>query len=218
MRKAKLKGFSLIEMLVVMAIIGLVMAVAYPQYQVVSHSNLRLSTRQLAGAIKYLYARAALDKKPWRLAMDFEKNKYWGERLTENSNIQEQVEKKNKDNWVKPESISSFKPGGWTSNISPATNTVEYVKTSTITLKETPLPKGVIFRDVRVIGRDKIAENIGYIYFSPYGGVERAIIHLKHEKHNWVYTLVTKPLSGRVAIFDKDLEIENVPMTGRVRE
>ena len=80
-KNQKLSGFTLIELMIVIFIIGLVAAIAYPQYQILSRANLRETSRKLAGTIRYLYARAIIDKKPWRLAIDMESNRVWAERL-----------------------------------------------------------------------------------------------------------------------------------------
>lgn len=212
----KKDGFTLLEMMIVMIIMGLITALAYPQYQVVSHSNLRLASRQLAGAIRYLHTRAVLDKKNWRLAIDFDKNRYWGERLEP---LVESEEEKSPadDSWAKLENAQTD-----TYTLTPTAKEVEtfnqWQKVNTAVLKETRLPKGVVFLDMRALGRDTVNAGLGYIYFSPYGGVERAVFHLKHEKHDWVYTIVTKPLSGRVAVFDDYRDIELTPITSSVVE
>jgi len=177
---ASKSGFTLIEIMIVMVIIGLVAALAYPQYQIVSRANLRETSRKLAGSIRYLYARSIMDKKPWRLALDMDKNQVWAERLEPRTDG----------------------PG------------YEYVKTRTGALKNIALPQGVMIRDVRVLGREVNEHGVEYIYFTPYGGVERAVVHLAHENHRWVFSLVTKPLSGRVAIFDYDVDIERSQIEG----
>jgi len=173
-------GFTLLEMMIVVVIIGLVAALAYPQYQIVSRANLRETSRKLAGTIRYIYARSIMDKKPWRLAFDMDKNQVWAERLEPRTDG----------------------PGN------------EYVMAKLGSLKKIALPEGVMIRDVKVLGREASQQGVEYIYFTPYGGVERAVVHLVHENHRWVFSLVTKPLSGRVAIFDYDVDIEREPMEG----
>ncbi len=171
-------GFTLIELMIVVLIIGMVTAIAYPQYQILSRANLRETSRKLAGTIRYLYARAILDKKSWRMVIDIQENRIWAERLD-------------------PQEDG---PG------------LEYIKTQTAGLRRIRIPAGVVIRDVKVLGRATQSSDVEYIYFSPYGGVERAVIHLMHEKRGWVFTLATKPLSGRVAIFDHDVDIEPAPI------
>ena len=218
-------GFTLIELMLVVLLMGMIMANAYPQYQVVSYANLRESSRKVAGTIRYLYARAILDKKEWRLAIDFENNKYWGERLEDKVDLELEDEGEEKDEnspfnaeWAKLEDIneSEYSLDGSAREVEEELK--EWTKVSTAVLKEARLPKGVQFKDMRALGKDQVTEQIGYIYFSPYGGVERAVIHLAHENHKWVYTLVTKPLSGRVAVFDEDKDIELVPILGQMEK
>lgn len=205
------RGFTLLEMMIVMIIMGLITALAYPQYQLVSHSNLRLASRQLAGTIRYLYARAVLDKKPWRLAVDFDNKTYWGERL-ETPEMPQEEKKTSDESWAKLETVKTD-----TYTLTPTPNQVEsfnkWQKMNTTVLKRTRLPKGVVFLDMRAVGRDTVNSGVNYLYFSPYGGVERAVLHLRHEKHEWVYTIITKPLSGRVAVFDDYRDIELTPTT-----
>jgi len=176
--RSRRDGFTLIELMIVMMIIGLVGAIAYPQYQVLSRANLRETSRKAAGTIRYLYARAILDKKAWRLALDMDDNRMWAERLEKNE-----------------------EGAG-----------LEYKKMKTRVLRRITIPDGVKIRDVRVLGRDERTDGIEYIYFNPYGGTERAVIHLMHENERWVFTLATKPASGRVAIFDHDVDIELTPI------
>jgi len=180
-KREKSGGFTLIELLLVVLIIGMIAAIAYPQYKVVSRANLRETSRKLAGTIRYLYAKAAMEKKQWRLAIDLDNNRIWPERLEPREDA----------------------PGE------------EFVPASIGSVKQVVLPRGVRVRDVRVVGRSPVERGMEYIHFSPYGGVERAVIHLEHDNHEWVFSLVTKPMSGRVAIFDHEADIEQFQMGER---
>jgi prepilin-type N-terminal cleavage/methylation domain-containing protein len=68
-------------------------------------------------------------------------------------------------------------------------------------LKPTKLPEGVFFKDVYVehlenpVDGGKVA-----IHFFPNGYVEEAIINLKNEDEDVIYSLKTNPISGRVDI------------------
>jgi len=173
-KSAQPRGFTLIEMMLVVMIIGMISAIAYPQYQVLSRANLRATSRKLAGTIRYLYARSVMDKKYWRLAFDMDEKKVWAERLE----------------------LTEDGTGK------------EFVKTDTANLRRLKIPSGVLIRSIQVAGRDMKENGIEYINFNPFGGVERAAIYLMHGNGKWVFTLATKPMSGRVAIFEHDVEID----------
>lgn len=178
--RSKSGGFTLIELIIVIFIIGLISAIAYPQYKILSRANLRETSMKLAGTIRYLYARAIMDKKYWRLAIDLDQNQIWSERLDK----------------------------------SPDGAGLTFIPTTTRGMKKIILPKGVEFRDVEVSGRNLRTNGIEYINFSPYGGVDKASIHLKHHEEEWVFTLATKPFTGRVAIFDHDVDVDLTPIEG----
>ncbi len=88
-----------------------------------------------------------------------------------------------------------------------------FAKVETAGLRRIKIPSGIVIRDVEVVSRELRDSGVEYINFSPYGGVERAAIHIMHENHKWVFTLATKPMSGRVAIFDHDVEVDLKPLS-----
>jgi len=71
------KGFTLLEIIVVMFIIGLFLFFAVPKFQDLTQVNLKSASRNLTGTIKYLYNEAAFKKKIYRLVFDLENNEYW---------------------------------------------------------------------------------------------------------------------------------------------
>ena len=71
------KGFTLLELLVVMFLIGLFSYFAVPKFQDLTQVNLKSASRNLIGTIKYLYNEAAFKKKIYKLVFDLENNEYW---------------------------------------------------------------------------------------------------------------------------------------------
>ncbi len=71
------RGFTLIELVVVLVILGVVALVALPRLGGFADSYLRSSARRLAGMIRYTQSRAALSGKEYRLYYDLDKGEYW---------------------------------------------------------------------------------------------------------------------------------------------
>ncbi len=80
----KNNGFTLLEILVVMLIIGAFFFVAVPKFQDLTEVNLKSASRNLTATIKYIYNEAAFKKNIHRLAFDIEAGEYWVETLQGN--------------------------------------------------------------------------------------------------------------------------------------
>jgi general secretion pathway protein H len=72
-------GFTLVEILVVLAIFGLVMALGMRGFRTLAKSDLRSSSAHLSGAIRFLFDRASTTGKVHRLVIDVGDGKYWAE-------------------------------------------------------------------------------------------------------------------------------------------
>lgn len=70
------KGFSLIEIMVVVAIIALVGAVVIPQLSYIAGVELKSSARTLAGTIRITYATAITSRNHYRLVFDLNEHSY----------------------------------------------------------------------------------------------------------------------------------------------
>lgn len=64
------RGFTLIELVVVLAIIGMVMALVFPRLPSSESENLKVSARTLASTLRYLQDRAATGRTTYYLLMD----------------------------------------------------------------------------------------------------------------------------------------------------
>ena len=80
-------GFTLLELLVVILIIGAFFFVAVPKFQDLTEVNLKSASRNLTATIKYLYNEAAFKKNIYRMAFDVENGEYWIETLNENEYV-----------------------------------------------------------------------------------------------------------------------------------
>lgn len=64
------RGFTLLELVVVLAILALVTLVVYPRLPTTEAANLRGAARSLAATLRYLGDRAAIGKAHYRLHLD----------------------------------------------------------------------------------------------------------------------------------------------------
>ncbi len=75
----KNEGFTLIEILVVMVLIGSIIFIAVPRFKNLADVNLKSTSRTLSGTIKYLYNESVFKKNIYKLAFDLDNQEYWVE-------------------------------------------------------------------------------------------------------------------------------------------
>jgi len=69
------KGFTLLELLVVMSIVGIILAVALPRFSFFDDISVRRDTRQMAGLIRYLNEAAVTKKLYYRVKFNIERGR-----------------------------------------------------------------------------------------------------------------------------------------------
>src|SRR5256885_591462 len=79
-RRRRTRGMTLVEIMVVVAIIGMIMGASVYGFRSIAKSELRSSSAKLAGAIRYCFDRAVTTGAYFRLVLDIDGNKYWAER------------------------------------------------------------------------------------------------------------------------------------------
>jgi general secretion pathway protein H len=72
-------GFTLIEVIVVILVMALMATIGVKGFRSITKSNLRESAAHLSGAIRYLFDRASITGKHYRLVIDLNDGKYWPE-------------------------------------------------------------------------------------------------------------------------------------------
>src|SRR5512146_2092055 len=72
-------GFTLIEVLVALLVVSLIVTIGVKGFRSVAKSNLRENAAHLSGAIRYLFDRASITGKYYRLVIDLNDGKYWPE-------------------------------------------------------------------------------------------------------------------------------------------
>ena len=96
--KRRPSGFTLLEVMIALAIIGLLLGIAIPTVQSVTAVELKSQARQFRGLVREVYARAVFSGKTHRLVLDLARNSYWVEKSEEEVRLtrlkQEDIENK----------------------------------------------------------------------------------------------------------------------------
>ena len=73
------KGFTLIELSMVLVILSLAIAIAVPRLMDIGEIRARGAMRRLQGLVRYLFNESVFRKRAFQLHIDLEKNEYWVE-------------------------------------------------------------------------------------------------------------------------------------------
>jgi prepilin-type N-terminal cleavage/methylation domain-containing protein len=79
------RGFTLIELTVVIVILGVMLALIIPRLGELGEANLKKSCRHLTGMIRFLHDESQATKDEYRLRFDVHEGRYWVEVLNKMS-------------------------------------------------------------------------------------------------------------------------------------
>ncbi len=195
------RGFTLLEIMIVLALVGIFTAIAIPTFRSITGSKLKSSANQMLGLIRDTYARASLSGKTARIVFDLETNEYWVEESADNvivkSQKEEEIEQEERER--DPEAVKNIK--------NPDFKAVE----DELGQKQ-KLPEDVYFRSVWIDRfEERVTKGQVALYFFPDGFTEEAQIVLSDDPAgNRLYDLIVEPLTGTVLIEDHELPIEKI--------
>lgn len=192
-------GFTLIEILIVVALIGLIMSVAVPNATLALKVNLSNSSRELATTIRASYDEAILKGTVFRIGFDLEKKQYWVEQGDKDYLIrtpdQSEEEQKRLSRLTDAERKEKQKE--------------PFVMARGITKEKKNLPKGVKFKDiVTAHTKGPTTGGVVYAHVFPHGFVEKLVIHLQ-DSYDRESTLIVNSVSGKSRLFERYVADEN---------
>ena len=214
------RGFTLIEIMVVVAVILLVSASAVRGMRSLAKSDLRHASVNLSGAMRYLFDRASITGKQHRLVIDLGAGKYWAEVSEDRFYVpreketvlirnKEAEEREEEDRKAKEEAERTQGRGFDAAAIQ--ADEFKPKRPRFAAFRETAL-KPMTMKSTKFTGvftprlAETSTEGQAYVYFFPMGQAEPAIIHLADKKGETTYSLVLHPLTGRVRIYDHLVE------------
>jgi type II secretion system protein H len=81
-RSNEAQGFTLVELAVVLMILAVVLGLVLPEASsFLFRSDLKASSRRLAGAVSYARSQAMLEGRPWELTLDLDTGSFWAKPL-----------------------------------------------------------------------------------------------------------------------------------------
>jgi general secretion pathway protein H len=170
------RGFTLIEVLIVVAVIGVMALAAAPAVNSFTGANARAAASEIAGAFRYLFDTAALRHQTCRLVLDLDGREWWAECTTASPGARRNQPVMGKDGVAEDDERELAR--GFSDEKLKGSATFEKVWT----------PRN----------RDPQSKGKVYVYFYPQGQADRAQIPVSDGSN--AYTVVTQPLTGRARV------------------
>ncbi len=207
-------GLTLIEFVVVVALMAFVMGVSIMSLNNVTSADMRSAASQVSAALKYLYNYSALTSRYCRFGIRLQENRYSVEcsdtpfylKKTKIVVVGDEVKKDNEEeNDREDRGIGLFDE--YSQNIFKEQK-AEFVELKSRFVRSKRLP-GSIYFDSMIVSHitDRVFKGNEYIYFFPGGQTENAYIYLSDPKQN-IYTIRLYALSGKVEVFNTFVDKE----------
>lgn len=182
--RSKQSGFTLLEILIVLAIMAMVLSIGLPTIQRVTYQRINSTTRKFVGLIRTVRNDAILLNSMHRLAFDLEKKTYWVETQNEAKLLKTETEETKKKKKPKEAPPSNFSLAAKFSS------------------EPIPMPGGVAIDGILKEREGLVKNGRVYVHFFPSGFNEQAIVYLKRDGSDRIsYSLVIRPTSGKVEVF-----------------
>lgn len=180
-------GFTLIELIIVLAIMALFAGTVLPRMRDQLDLHLRKHARQLSGSIRFLYNQSAMKNKIYRLHYDLDNQKYWVEK-SESNHLRLQDPEQERSAFEEKPKKSKF------------SEDLELLK------KPVELQKKITFKSIKTqASEDPITSGHAYTHFFPSGFAEPTTIKLQTPK-GVVYSIVVNSLTGSAKVYPYDVD------------
>lgn len=221
-RRANRRGLTLIEIMVVLAIIALVTGFAVAGSNQLPSARLKGAATMIASAIKVAYTRATATSRDLRLVMDLDEQRIW----LEQSDIPMLVSSKGKDAAQGADPMTQkeqeARAEGEKIMKGPPVPKPRFTPIASWGFGDNegskggkggkPLQRGITFRAVQSTHDDKArTSGRAYLYFWPGGRTELAAITLRigdSSDDDLAMTLLVSPLTGKVRIKGGAVELK----------
>jgi general secretion pathway protein H len=192
-RHASARAFTLIELMIVIAVIALLAAAAGPALGGITGADARKAAGEVAGTMRWLFDSASVRHATCRLAIDPAERTFWAECAPGRTTIERDPEKaaeraaERRAHADEGRAAALSEPAGFAAFEDPI-------------VRKRELPGNAKFEAVRVDGRDAVVEGrIAYVHFFPGGRAQAARVTIADGGH--VYSIRLEPFTGRARVF-----------------
>ncbi|MFO0583074.1 MAG: type II secretion system protein [Anaeromyxobacter sp.] len=183
------RGFTLVELMVVMAVIGSAALLVVPAMASLTGANARRSAGELAGSMRALFEIAGLRHATCRLVLDLDKSTWRAECAQGRAGVSTDG---------KEDLVERF-PDEKDEQVRAVLEKSKYGELGDRLVSKRELPGGARFGPVEVEGRqDPFEKGSAYVYFFPGGRAQAAKVPVIDG--NFRYTVVLEPFTGRAAV------------------
>ncbi len=191
-------GFTLIELMIVIVIVGVLSAAAMPAVNAVTGANVRSAAGELSGAARYLFETAALRHETCRLALDLDGAAWWAECTKDRAFAAREpssAPEREEDDAALAERFPEERDAEKRRLLAGA----RFTQFTDRLARKRALPGSAGFADVwSAHQREPSSKGMAYVYFFPHGQAEAARITVADGKN--VYSVLTQPFTGRAKV------------------
>lgn len=195
-------GFTLVELMIVVAILGLLGALVVPAVESASGANARKAAGELAGAMRYMFDTAALRHATCRLALDLDRRTWWAECAPGPAGVAADPAREREEAERLAERFADEEDPG----VRRLLARTAFGRFQDRLVKERELPGKTGFGPVHLEGRrDAVEQGTAHVHFFPGGQAQRAWVPIVDGDNR--YTVVVEPFTGRARVVPGDVEV-----------
>jgi general secretion pathway protein H len=182
-------GFTLIELTIVLAVIGMLAAAAVPALGALTGADARKAAGEIAGTMRWLFDSAAVRHATCRLVLDPAERSFWAECAPGRTTIERDPEEADR------------RRSGASKEAEPAAggDANGFARFDDSIVRKRELPGSASFQAIKIDGRDAAEEGQpAYVHFFPGGRAQSARVTIADGDH--VYSVRLEPFTGRARV------------------
>jgi len=189
-----MRGYTLIELMIVIAIVAIIAAASLPAFDSVTGANARAAAGELAASSRYLFDTATLRHQACRIAMDLETRSWWAECAQDRPPPGSDGAAADEE----PGLADRF-PDERDADRRRLLARAKFGQFSDRLARKRSLPGSVRFSEVWTEHqREPFDKGMAYVYFFPQGRTEEARVPVRDG--DTVYSAVLQPFTGRARV------------------